>query len=389
MGDMVAPTRAKRGRSPSPSSYADTLASPLEVLLKRRRRAEWKQASGSGGFALPPPPAPVWRPELSTGEASATLLVNSSSDDHHGDMEVLRSSSPHRRSGYGSATDVDDDEPESSTAWMRTGGVERRRARAWERLQAPSSSSLSHSLPVSQPAPPQHVEPSSSSPAARAYVRARANSQPMPHNHHPQHTPSRHPHVGMSSSPVRHSPPSSTPFRGDEWTAEERVREWGDEYATQNSLLFSLHQARHASSSHHGGHSSTNHTPYSSHTMDMSHTPYSAIPTPYRYARDGHGLLETPSLDVSSPYSSSPELVSPFASQSTMTGHSGIAPPPQMDAGARANYEETNRLLAELNVQRMRRYQAPPPSPVDQQFGHAGLQPQYHSNADPSAMDES
>lgn len=244
MGDMVAPTRAKRGRSPSPSSYADTLASPLEVLLKRRRRAEWRQASGNGGFALPPPPAPVWRPELNAEASGMHQHITSSSDDQHDDMEVLRSSSPHRRSGYGSATDVDDDEPESSTAaWMRTGGVERRRARAWERLQAPthSSSSLSHSLPVSQPEPPQQGAHSSSSPAARAYVRARANSQPMPHHHQPQHTPSRHHHhVGMSSSPVRHSPPSSTPFRGDEWTAEERIREWGDEYASQNSLLFSL-----------------------------------------------------------------------------------------------------------------------------------------------------
>jgi hypothetical protein len=26
----------------------------------------------------------------------------------------------------------------------------------------------------------------------------------------------------------------------DDWTADERMREWGDEYAAQNSLLYSL-----------------------------------------------------------------------------------------------------------------------------------------------------
>jgi hypothetical protein len=44
----------------------------------------------------------------------------------------------------------------------------------------------------------------------------------------------------MSSSPIRHNPPSSTPFRDDDWTEDERIREWGDEYSSQNSVLYSL-----------------------------------------------------------------------------------------------------------------------------------------------------
>jgi len=69
----------------------------------------------------------------------------------------------------------------------------------------------------------------------------------------------------MSSSPIRHHPPSSSPFRDssetrvEEWMdPEEMRREWGEEYATQNSLLHNLVSLHHLGSirrakSSHGG----------------------------------------------------------------------------------------------------------------------------------------
>jgi hypothetical protein len=54
----------------------------------------------------------------------------------------------------------------------------------------------------------------------------------------------------MSSSPVRHEPPPSSPFKAiqrgaseeeeDEMGEEELKKEWGAEYYAQNSLLHSL-----------------------------------------------------------------------------------------------------------------------------------------------------
>lgn len=259
MADLVAPSRSKRARSPSPAYGGDTLASPLEVLLKRRRRGEWTTSSGNaastsrtsnGGSSMfvPPPPPPVWRPDPYSHHQHTSRNIEEGDDDAHASSSQAATSSPLRR------RDDDDDMAESSTAWMRRAGVERRRQRAWEYLQNPATSSnvpntasaptttaathtQSHSQPETQMQ--MHMQMQiESSPAAR-YARARSASA----LHQPAQTPepaATHP-ANMSSSPVRHRPPSSTPFRGDdEWTEDERMREWGAEYAAQNALLYSL-----------------------------------------------------------------------------------------------------------------------------------------------------
>jgi len=87
-------------------------------------------------------------------------------------------------------------------------------------------------------------------------------------------------------------------------------------------------------------------------------TPY-GVPTPYRHRQ--RTPLETPSL-MSSDYASSP-FRDPY---SPLNGPSGPAPSPvhgghahghEADA-VRTGYEETNRLLAALNMARLRRYES-------------------------------
>lgn len=280
MAEVVAP-RGKRARSPSPAYGGDTLASPLEVLLKRRRRGEWSAVGGSnngaaagangsgvggistsgGGMFVPPPP-PVWRPDPYAGGRGGHQHNNGGGSRDEGEMDhdasssVAAMSSPlrHRR-------DDDDDMAESSTAWMRRAGIERRRQRAWEYLQNPTASApgtasnASSSTATTGDATAMTQAPVSymyslsqpqgridSSPAAPSrYSRAHSASLPPPAA---AQTPE--PVAGaVSSSPVRHEPPSSTPFRGgsgdlDVWTEDERMREWGEEYSAQNSILYSL-----------------------------------------------------------------------------------------------------------------------------------------------------
>lgn len=195
----VATARAKRARSPSPS-YVDTLASPLEVLLKRRRRTTWTTNAGAG--------PPVWDEDREFPGPSS----------HH------EMSSPLARGGQERDVGFDDSGPPEV-------GVERRRARQWERLQAPQlslSQSQAQAQTMSQPPPPMpDSSPLRYSRAARAISHPPAAELPTT-----QH---------LSSSPVRHQPPSSTPFRADDgWSVQERLQEWGEEYASQNSLLHSL-----------------------------------------------------------------------------------------------------------------------------------------------------
>ena len=167
---MLAPQhRPKRARSSSPVSEPIDINSPLDVLIKRRRR------------------------------------------DHLFDL------------------DMDEPQwiPSASSSSSVEPGVERRRAKQWERLNAPPSSSQFFSQPLPPPISPA--------------PRWQTQSQP---------TPVR---PLMSSSPVRHHPPSSSPFRSagssetkapthvDEWLdPDEMRREWGEEYAAQNSVLHSL-----------------------------------------------------------------------------------------------------------------------------------------------------
>lgn len=162
----------KRARSSSP--VCDVLASPLEVLLKRRRR----DLSRTSSVALPPPSQPVFHPP-------------------GGDAAMPSSSSP----GLPASSSPGFENYSQDVSSLR--GIERRRTRNWERLNAPALGGPS-------------CEPDSS-PVARRSMSDR--------------------HL-VSSSPVRHQPPA--PVFRDEWSAEERLREWGDEYASQNSVLHSL-----------------------------------------------------------------------------------------------------------------------------------------------------
>ena len=119
----------------------------------------------------------------------------------------------------------DGTEAESSLApWTRF--VEKRRTRQWEKLNNP-------------PRPASQASPSNddySSP-----IRPRMHSQPD------------YTKAPMSSSPVRHVPPSSSPFRpsakppqtiedgiDEDMDEEEMRREWGEAYYSQNTLLRNL-----------------------------------------------------------------------------------------------------------------------------------------------------
>lgn len=169
----------KRARSSSP--VCDVLASPLEVLLKRRRR----DLSRTSSVALPPPSQPIFDPPSGMpGPSGGDAAMPSSSSPG-----LPTSSSP----GFG----------DYSHDANSLRGIERRRTRNWERLNAPALAGPS-------------CEPDSSPVARRS-------------------TSDRH---LVSSSPVRHQPPA--PVFRDEWSAEERLREWGDEYSSQNTVLHSL-----------------------------------------------------------------------------------------------------------------------------------------------------
>jgi len=201
---LAPPHRHKRVRSPS-SPGAPEFTSPLDILLKKRRRDV---------------PDPFWcdpGPSTSTG--------------HHHHHHHHHHHNHHHQS-------CEHEEAESTMSpWRREAGIERRRTRQWERLNAPPRSNFfpNNSQPSS------HPPPSSPIPLVRS------------HSHPGQQIP----HRGgqMSSSPIRHHPPSSSPFRDssetrvEEWMdPEEMRREWGEEYATQNSLLHNLVSLHHLGS---------------------------------------------------------------------------------------------------------------------------------------------
>lgn len=213
--DMFVPfPRTKRPRSPSPpisDDYTD-IPSPLDILIKRRRR--------DAAFASE-------------------------------DQQFIPDSYP----GFGGAGEGSSDQAESSTAWLSRAGVNGRRSRQWQHLNAPSSSSSVNSAPSSQQLLansqnqlPVAVENTHTS-SPYSVEHARSHSQPILQNGRQFH---------MSSSPIRHEPPGSSPFRAshgqmgmvtpgssygsrdmsqvDDWGTEELDREWG-EYATENSVL--------------------------------------------------------------------------------------------------------------------------------------------------------
>ncbi|EIW73258.1 hypothetical protein M231_03644 [Tremella mesenterica] len=231
------------------------------------------------------------------------------------------------------------DPPESSTAHRKLlQGVERRRTRQWEFLNAPSPHLPSHPPlgTTSQPSP-QHG-PSSD------------NWYPSPIKYHsqPEFT-----HMSeLSSSPIRHQPPSSSPFRpssetvissdtesGMEIEIEDMMKEWGEEYASQNSLLHNLHRSRNGVPIR-----NSNNQPETSSSQKSHHH----LTTPYR----NHVSLS------SSPYPSTRVPASEtdtYTDDDEMDGCGGQVDEVGEEA-VRKRYEEANRLLAELEVVRRQRW---------------------------------
>lgn len=211
---FVEPMRHKRRRSPSPGyeqhlTQAE-LPSPLDVLAKRRK----KRQPG----------------ELDSGEIPGYFQY----DPQQGET--------------------------SSTPY-----VERRRAKQWDRLNAPRPS-----LPNQAQSQP-HID--STPPHAAAM--SRSHSQPhnqLLHSSPPHAHTQPAPHHHMSSSPIRHQPFGSSPFKSqssnpvttplgmessdcatrvdgptayhaeeeEEMDADEMRRGWGEQYAQQNELLHSV-----------------------------------------------------------------------------------------------------------------------------------------------------
>jgi hypothetical protein len=221
---MFAPShQLKRRRSPSPNPFESpdlVLPSPLDVLAKRRRR-------------LP-------------GDESGNLNPQSNPDDYfsHGN------SIPNEHSSSNN--------PESSSALY----AERRRTKQWERTNAPRPSLPYTGTGQSQP----HIDytPPNSHVLARSYSQPEGHLAPATHHQYPHSQPLPQHH--MSSSPIRHEPFGSSPFRpsssvslitpdsgfgssstrvevmdeDDSMDTEEMRRGWGEQYAQQNELLHSI-----------------------------------------------------------------------------------------------------------------------------------------------------
>ncbi|WWC58024.1 uncharacterized protein I303_100559 [Kwoniella dejecticola CBS 10117] len=329
---MLASThRHKRPRSPSPPLSPD-LASPLDIILKRRRREDLS-------FSSP-------------GELPASPFAPHQTD-YFGSLPFSN--------GNGGEQELDLPHAESSTSALKRSmaGVERRRTKQWERQNAPS---VSHS----QPTPPH----------SNRYL----NVTPTPRNAHSQPDP-------MSSSPIRNVLPSSSPFRpkpmlhdNDMWHItsdnDEMKREWGEAYEKQNWLLHSLHLARLRSQSHQHQHQHT-HT-HDGHLAQQSHSPLR--PTDSTSSNDTMSSQDStlvsphpayrnhPSYPDSSPFNShhpSVELRSPSygndlghhmddEDMEMLNPHLGTSD--AMEDEIRKRYEETNRLLGELEVVRRTRW---------------------------------
>ena len=210
--------RHKRRRSPSPANFDHfdpAFTSPLDVVLKRRR----KQHSG----------------ELDSGDYFTP----------HADQNQQE-------------PPTEDHEAEPSVPY-----VERRRAKQWDKLNAPRPS-----LP-NQPHSQPHLEYTPPHPTAMS----RSHSHPLNQlvNSSPPHAYSQPlPQHPMSSSPIRHQAFGSSPFRSqpvhqtpntrdmmssssitrvdslpvyeveDDMDPEEMRKSWGEQYAQQNELLNSV-----------------------------------------------------------------------------------------------------------------------------------------------------
>ncbi|KAK4685566.1 hypothetical protein P7C73_g4581, partial [Tremellales sp. Uapishka_1] len=201
-------------------------------------------------------------------------------------------------------------------------GIEKRRTRQWDKLQDPSSS---------QPLP----NSSSFSPPS-------SYSQPDEMRK-----------FDMSSSPIRHEPPSSSPFRAkgvqQQLHQEEDFNlegEWGEEYCKQNTLLYNLHRARLETNS-------TSSSPFSSQSNHLT-TPVPVLHTqltPYR-----HTYTHPPSSSPCVTYSSETIVEEDTDMEIDHPHHDQVHPLDEREAEIKRRYEEANRLLGELAVVRMRRW---------------------------------
>ncbi|WWC85719.1 uncharacterized protein L201_000585 [Kwoniella dendrophila CBS 6074] len=368
---MLAPSqRHKRPRSPSPPLSPD-LASPLDMLLKRRRREELS-------FSSPNQPSPFNLNHQRNGYFDLPIANN---DEHHQQEEQYEYEHPHAES--------------SSSALRRSmKGIERRRTKQWEKQNDPS---------VLQQQQHKHDQ---------------SNSQHLPSIHSPNHylTPNSRQSQSqpnpMSSSPIRNILPASSPFKvkldkeynspdwnitneaeeeeeGMDMNEDEMKREWGEEYEKQNWLLHSLHVARMQSQNHqnHFQHNSPNHTLISNHRNNQhhnqpsTHTPLhqtNSNASTQTYITDQTlvspfpSYRNQPSYPDSSPFNShhpSIELRSPsfnhgivgddedmeFIESTSGLGH-GIDFSSGREDEITRRYEETNRLLGDLEVARRLRW---------------------------------
>ena len=199
---LAPPMRPKRARSSSPPTSPTGVSSPLDILLKRRRRDDEYGIDQSSahdeaefGISIAGPsiyPQPAWYEQDRVDAGGSQIHINE---------------------------DI---------------GIEKRRRRQWEKAQAP----------LSQNHFPNHFQPNALPP--------RSTDNLSPHQWYSQPQPTYHETQArrndMSSSPIRHQMPTSSPFREkkrdqeweDEMSIDEMRREWGDEYASQNTILHTL-----------------------------------------------------------------------------------------------------------------------------------------------------
>ncbi|OXH35529.1 hypothetical protein J009_01840 [Cryptococcus neoformans] len=327
---LAPPQRPKRLRSPSPSLEPEIsdLASPLDILLKRRKKEQHQH------FGLPDSPH--------SGVASP---LNTYDQDYFNYYQNTQTES-------------------NSTAQIRTGlemGVERRRTKQWDRINAPPNGVNQHQQQYHYP--PGHLATPVTHPAQAAPSSA---GYPFP-------TPLPAPHASnaaplMSSSPIRNQPPSSSPFREkaenmqeEHWIDEEEMRrEWGEAYTEQNSLLHNLHLAR-LNATIRPPSSPRSH----SHPSRAYRSPNPSSSTMFSPARTSTSpyIQRTP-YPQSSPYTPArpppPHHTHSYTSYDGMNEKMGddedMNDETEAEIEVRKRYEEANRLLGELAVVRRQRW---------------------------------
>jgi hypothetical protein len=176
-------------------------------------------------------------------------------DQHLPALQYDSGSSGHASNGIGNGNGHENGNGHGHELDMSSQYAEKRRARQWELLNAP------------QPTSPLFKTPSHPPPSI--YDRLNADTEdlgyfsPAHHAQKPSRPQFKH---HMSSSPIRHQPPGSSPFKSsgpssqatardfrssgpihaesededDEMDQEELRRDWGEHYARPNGLLLSL-----------------------------------------------------------------------------------------------------------------------------------------------------